>query len=825
MSDTERTQALMRLHGIKDPAFLGSADPFNLSNDHWYQLRGSTMATIVSLRKSLDNRVVDHAPPAAKLVKPFFETNLDEYKLRHFHRMPLSCDPTDQLCPVEDIEDNITLKAKQREEMKQAGQPFAMKLRKDMSARDGTVILTEYSEEHPPLIMRSGMCSHIINYFKRAEDSEEQAPAAQFGSLKLLHDKDESPFLGKLAVGGFLQSLENNMFRAPIYHHKPHPTDFLLIRVKDKYYLREVAANFVVGQECPKVQVPAPNSKMAEEFVRDRFKWYILRTFRKAGNKSIRTQDVMHAFPTLNDTYIRHRLGEIATFIRGGAYDQTWQFSGKEEDLTDEYLNELMTPERVCAYESMQEADLRLKDAGFRKKLTEDKVDERESTENDEIAEITVGDEVNMAPWHTTINFIQCMKGECLLAVAGPAEPTGQREGFSYLRMPMKPFSTVKDSTRRLMPKLPSATKAEQRGLVGTEFDLRGLSEVQARDILVKKHGFTRESLVDIKRWELVHLIRETETRKFTDSEVHSKFVRTGKSALSSHRERFNQECQRIFDLQNKMLASEEDIKTDDGGSSDEDEDADNDILTAAFRRRNESESVAEARDQAEAEEFRKRLEREKAKASLTRLAEERPVSRASPTTVDPPRKLVIRRTFSFGVREEVVTDQRVIDAYLNYVDDTDNAEAGTETAGQMPSDKLEARRARRRVQDRARRARLRAEKMARLEAGGFDENATFAPSAPTYRSASRMPKNPERLTCGNCRAVGHTKTNKQCPKYYLYEKELLERERADMASPVSTAADAGVKVDNLKITFSKALVEKVGGISCHCTYNNGNYH
>ena len=57
-----------------------------------------------------------------------------------------------------------------------------------------------------------------------------------------------------------------------------------------------------------------------------------------------------------------------------------------------------------------------------------------------------------MATWHTTADFIACMEGDCLLAITGAADPTGRRarEGFSYLRMSMKPFSAVKDANKKL---------------------------------------------------------------------------------------------------------------------------------------------------------------------------------------------------------------------------------------------------------------------------------------------------------------------------------------------------------------------------------------
>lgn len=37
----------------------------------------------------------------------------------------------------------------------------------DLSGKDGTLLLMEYSEEHPPLLNQPGMASKIRNYYKR----------------------------------------------------------------------------------------------------------------------------------------------------------------------------------------------------------------------------------------------------------------------------------------------------------------------------------------------------------------------------------------------------------------------------------------------------------------------------------------------------------------------------------------------------------------------------------------------------------------------------------------------------------------------------------
>ena len=78
-----------------------------------------------------------------------------------------------------------------------------------------------------------------------------------------------SYFLGQLKPGQVLQSFENNLFRAPIYQHSLPETDFVVIVTGEEVYIRDCPAIFVVGQECPKVEVPAPNSKPAMQFQKE----------------------------------------------------------------------------------------------------------------------------------------------------------------------------------------------------------------------------------------------------------------------------------------------------------------------------------------------------------------------------------------------------------------------------------------------------------------------------------------------------------------------------------------------------------------------------
>lgn len=51
------------------------------------------------------------------------------------------------------------------------------------------------------------------------------------------------------------------------------------------------------------------------------------------------------------------------------------------------------------------------------------------------------------------------------------------------------------------------------------------------------------------------------------------KFARGNRFSIAEHQERYKEECQRIFDLQNRVLASEEVLSTDEESSSGDDSD------------------------------------------------------------------------------------------------------------------------------------------------------------------------------------------------------------------------------------------------------------
>lgn len=187
-------------------------------------------------------------------------------------------------------------------------------------------ILLEYIEEFPPVMLNYGMASAIFNYYRppasTADKEEEESsrgkiqsagsqgagalsdikgkarlprhvslllqqrtqkqgyeqddgsiPKLSIGETKVLSsdagEEPESPFLGTIEPDGkeIQQAIVNNLFRAPIFRHSPHPTDFLLIKTKVLgkqlvYSIREIPYLFLCGQLEPQQIVPRPMAKI-----------------------------------------------------------------------------------------------------------------------------------------------------------------------------------------------------------------------------------------------------------------------------------------------------------------------------------------------------------------------------------------------------------------------------------------------------------------------------------------------------------------------------------------------------------------------------------
>lgn len=814
-------------------------DDFNLSNDDYYQPKGTTSSSKFS------GSMIQHSIPAQNLMQPFFFTYWSVFKLRHFHRLPLkrynvqkSVLGRPTFHTVRSLQRVIQSTATARELERVAsggGEMFFMRRPEDLSGKDGTLIFCEYSEEHPSLIMQPGMATKIKNFYKRKTGKENIEPKFEFGETSYTHT---TPFLGTLSAGETLQALENNLFRAPIYRHQLPWSDFLVIRDRQGYYIREVPSIFAVGQECPLYEVPGPNSKRASNFVRDYLMVFIYRLFWQSSDspKRLKMEDVRRAFPHYAESTIRKRLKICSDFKRlaAGPESNYWVLRPDFRLPNLEEIRAIVTPEMCCAAFSMHAHEQLLKDAGYGERYFFAAEDEEEESDQTKMA-----DEIRCAPWNTTRAYISAMNGKCVLDLTGVADPTGCGEGFSYVRLTAKP------------PKEELPTQAK-RTVTGTDADLRKLSLKDAK-MLLKEFGVKEDEIKTLTRWEIIDVIRTLSTQQAKAGGTGiTKFARGNvRYSIAEVHEKYKQDCQRIFDLQNRVLASAEHLSTDDEQSEGADSDLEEmgkNIETMLSSKKAMSRAMRVSNEeQLEREELKKLLlgdtiikkdaalgvALDSAKSlgqSETSLSVEeyiagvcgQPSAFAAALEHERRKLKIYRKRVDDNGREyvnvEVVTKPQLIEAYLKIR--TSKDDAFIKSFAQMDEQyKEEKRREKRRLQDQLRRIRRNETRIQQGLPLGRPPKANKPTKPPPPPKPSLL-----KMKCSACGASGHMKTNKNCPLYHKWRAGLHPEDTAEPVPGIQVAPtdeqiahelDELATMDNLtsiegtKIKLSRAVLER----------------
>uniref|UniRef100_A0A3P9LNK7 Transcription initiation factor TFIID subunit 1 n=1 Tax=Oryzias latipes TaxID=8090 RepID=A0A3P9LNK7_ORYLA len=764
-------------------------DPWNLSNDEFYYPKQQ------GLRGTFGGNIIQHSIPALELRQPFFPTHMGPMKLRQFHRPTLkkySFGALAQPGPHAVHSEHLPFANFMREQERQAsggGDMFFMRTPQDLTGKDGDLILAEYSEEYPPLIMQVGMATKIKNYYKRKPGKDPGAPDCKYGETVYCHT---SPFLGSLHPGQLLQAFENNLFRSPIYLHKMPETDFLVLRTRQGYFIRELVDIIVVGQECPLFEVPGPNSKRANTHIRDFLQVCLVDSF----FKYLFIPKLLFLLPQVlicPPAFFRCLFTACSGRARIGMDSNWWVLKPDFRLPTEEEIRAMVSPEQCCAYYSMLVAEQRLKDAGYGEKSFF-----APEEENEEDFQMKIDDEVRTAPWNTTRAFISAMKGKCLLEVTGVADPTGCGEGFSYVKVPNKPTQQKDD-------KEPQPVK---KTVTGTDADLRRLSLKNAKQLL-RKFGVPEEEIKKLSRWEVIDVVRTMSTEQARSGEgPMSKFARGSRFSVAEHQERYKEECQRIFDLQNKVLESTEVLSTDTDSSSAEDSDFEEmgKNIENMLQNKKTSSQLSREREEQERKELQRMLMGEESDNKGRKDRHDDTSSVTSLNSSATGRRLKIYRTFRDEdgkeyVRCETVRKAAVIDAYTR-IRTTKDDEFIRKFALFDEQHREEMRKERRRIQEQLRRLKRNQEK---------DKI-----KGPPEKKAKKAKERPDlKLKCGACGAIGHMRTNKFCPLYYQTNAPpsnpvaMTEEQEEELEKTViHNDNEELIKVEGTKIVLGKQLIE-----------------
>ncbi|KAI9292563.1 hypothetical protein K502DRAFT_351869 [Neoconidiobolus thromboides FSU 785] len=401
-------------------------DKFNLSNDLYYEAIKSGKAQ--KIRQTFGQIIIQHAGVAQRLQPPFFKTRLTKNDLRRWHRPPIHF-------PIGiELKCMPSKKVKKKKMKLKAKEEFMQKHREVTLKDDTPFVLVEYSEEYPPIIQNCGMGSLLVNYYRKKDKDDDYIHDPDVGEPIILEPTDVSPFMnfGDVEPGEFKMSLYNNLLKAPVFHHKPKATDFLLIRHsingKSKYFIRELTDLYVAGQTYPQQDVPGPHSRRITTTIKNRLQVAAFRLIRASAKRHLKIQKLAKYFPEYNESQIRTKLKEFAEYSRSGPSVGYWKLRPNVTLPTEEELTKMCTPEMLCLFESMLVGKRHLQDAGYGKSA------EQEDDEN----ELSLTIEEQLAPWITTRNFINATQGKAMLKLYGEGDPTGRGEGFSFVRVSMK---------------------------------------------------------------------------------------------------------------------------------------------------------------------------------------------------------------------------------------------------------------------------------------------------------------------------------------------------------------------------------------------------
>ncbi|CAH0481011.1 unnamed protein product [Peronospora belbahrii] len=633
------------------------------------------LGTEGSGKKPKDTRVVKnigyvhHSLPAMKLslTKP----ELPKTKLRDFHRPRGKFKINERLDFLPPPPGAAKLAPQEESAM-----VTQIKKSSDLNpTAGGKLILIEYTEQRPPMLSNPGMASRILHYWrppgdtsaslgilgkKKARKTRPKPPDMKMGQVITLGDHDESPFVGDIPPGRVVTSLNSKLYKVPIFPHKPtvpfatnaearerNNSDlFLMCRSvtkgkkngatdksggfgvpKTTVYIMELPEVFVAGQIEPQIEVPAPNSRSANEFIRPYMSFHILRLFKKASDgERLKIEDIARAFPNQSGTAIRKRMKEVATFERGGNDSGWWKKKPVSLLQSEEEIRASIPPESVCLYESMMSGHRRLLDIGLTKLFTPSGVNgainhlirrlelrkntlsarlvsanlERRAKEKAQ-AELWkkdpvvrkletdiqvaryINEQLQLTPWNLTNNYVECHlqgKGSGMLQLGGIGDPTGRGEGFSFVRVPQS-RAKKKDGEEDAVPtaesKISAETAAVQKAVAavtGTTADLRKLKMKEAGDVL-RNLGLADADINKLRRWDRIHMVRELSSRATAHGVAGSlsKFARGARKSLSAQQQEYRKKCDVIYERQMDVLSS---TKT--SFSSDEESDGDDEL-------------------------------------------------------------------------------------------------------------------------------------------------------------------------------------------------------------------------------------------------------
>ena len=384
------------------------------------------------------------------------------------------------------------------------------------------------------------------------------------------------------------------------------------------------------------------------------------------------------------------------------------------------------------------------------------------------------------------------------------------------MRIPNKP---VNKEEQEAQPK---------RIVTGTNADLRKLPLKDARDIL-RKNGVPETEIKRLSRWEVIDVVRTLSTEKVKSGEdVDQRFVRGNRFSIAEHQERYREDCQRIFDVQNRVLASAEVLSSDEAESSEDDDDKDEDLyemgksLESLLSNKKSSSQIMREREEKERKKLHSMIHSSKTDATPAGSKKDEAKDKDKEEDDGPPKVLRITRTIrdpngKVYTLSEVVRKPLVIETYLR-VRQTKSEDFIKQFATPDEAAKEEMKKEKRRIQEQLRRIKRNQEKERIKKA---EQEAKMAAKAAKLAAKGKSLPDASKVKCGACGQAGHMKTNTACPKYDPNDPDILasmpvgnvgltEKEEEELEKGLIDAAEGEelIKVDGTKVTLNSKIVK-----------------
>lgn len=431
---------LKRMPGdIKRDAALSRdiAKRYNISNDQAYDLLKENHQHKV--RSTLGSMAIEHSAPATKLQYPFYQVSLDNKAKRNFHRPQLEL----KAASGKEFRFQKPKHIKRKNVRgKEAKEVFAKA--EDLSLGDSaSLLMLEYSEEAPMMLSNFGMGNRLINYYRKKDADDSTRPKLEIGEAQVLLTQDKSPFanFGHVDKGDTVPTIQNGLFRAPIFQHDSKPVDFVIgisstYEGGDRFYLRNVENLHTVGQQFPLAEVPGQHSRKVTDAAKRRLRALAFRIYTKSRTRKDKVLDnrtLMPHLPGHDMPQTRSKMREFMKYERvankGENGGGVWVPRADNPVPDLETLRSWIKPEDVCLLDSMQVGVQHLADLG---------ITETKDAEEQDADEASNNIEVQLIPWRATKNFLNACQGKAMLTLHGEGDPTNRGEGFSFVKTSMK---------------------------------------------------------------------------------------------------------------------------------------------------------------------------------------------------------------------------------------------------------------------------------------------------------------------------------------------------------------------------------------------------